>query len=118
MKPLAYLHLSCLLLLSAACLAQDGIKTQYAPIQQDSCPQGSDRMYLFFEGEPIDYTYKKLGIVEAEAGNSVSTWQMLNCLKYEAWNNCANAVIAITEKSKGDPDANSYGIGAGLEYKF
>lgn len=59
------------------------------------CDDKAERMYLFFEGEPIDYEYERIGLVEAKGNRYSSDELLMGYLKNEAWNACANAIINI-----------------------
>ncbi|WPP49372.1 hypothetical protein [Catalinimonas niigatensis] len=65
-----------------------------------ACSEKADRIYLFFEGEPIDYTYERIGLVEANGNKYTEDEVVLDYLKYEAWNACANAIINIRRDFK------------------
>ncbi len=50
---------------------------------------------LFFNGEPIHFSYKKKGLIEVTGSNSDTDNEILQKLKEEAKLKCADAVIAI-----------------------
>lgn len=73
-------------------------QTEYTPIQPHDCEGMSKRVDLFFEGEPIDFSYSKLGMIEVSGNADTNNERFLDRLKYEASNQCANGIIAISNQ--------------------
>ena len=73
-------------------------QTQYTSVQPSDCESRPNRVELFFEGEPINFSYSKLGIIEVRGSVFTDNNHYLDRLKYKAWNQCANGVIAITSQ--------------------
>ncbi len=55
---------------------------------------------LFFESEPINFTYKKIGLVEVQGAEYSTETEIIDHLKYEAWKNYSNAIINIKKSTK------------------
>ncbi|MEN7550623.1 hypothetical protein AAG747_22075 [Rapidithrix thailandica] len=62
-----------------------------------NCDKKADNIYLFFEGEYLDFQYRKIGLIEAKGDRYAGSTELLNFLKYEAWKNCANGIIHISD---------------------
>jgi len=95
MKNLLYLTLMGFLFSGCAMTHGDYIKTEYTRLRNDPCKVPSGQMYLFFEGENIDFEYTRLGHVEAIGDRYADNQEILDHLKYKARENCANGVINI-----------------------
>lgn len=78
----------------------DNNYSRITKVNEIECVDKAERMYLFFEGEPIDYTYERIGLVEANGNRFTSNDLVMDYLKYEAWNACANAIINIKRDFK------------------
>ena len=78
----------------------DTTDASYTVLDQEPCYRNAEQMYLFFEGENIDFNYKKVGIVTVEGRQYASDAEILDHLKYQAWQNCANGIIGISENYK------------------
>ncbi len=70
---------------------------QFTSITNETCDKKADKIYLFFEGEQLDFEYKKIGLVEANGHASASNAKVFNHLRYQAWKNCANGIINISD---------------------
>jgi hypothetical protein len=73
----------------------DRTSSNITRLTQDTCKLPAKHVLLFFDGEPIDFKYDKIGLVEAEGAENVSNEKVLDYLKYEAWKNCADAIIKV-----------------------
>jgi hypothetical protein len=62
---------------------------------KDTCTVKANNVQLYFEGDSLYFDYEKIGVVEAIGDQSASDEELLNYLKYYAWNYCADAVINI-----------------------
>ncbi len=60
----------------------------------------ADKIYLFFQGEPIDFNYRKIGLIESQGHRYANNALKLDIMKYQAWNNYANAIINISDGLK------------------
>ena len=96
--------LAALLALLSACVISCtpyGHRTQsgFSKLGQDTCSQKPQKVDLYFAGENVQFEYEKVGLVEALGGESASPQEVLDYLKYEAWRNCADAIIGIETNS-------------------
>jgi hypothetical protein len=84
----------------SGCLVNVGGNTRSTFTKLDSipCSQKPEKVYLFFENEAIDFEYQKIGLVSVEGGIAASETDVLDRLKFEARNVCANAVIQVAGK--------------------
>ena len=69
--------------------------SQYTKINSSICATPPSSMYLFFEDEQIPFSYEKVGLVEAQGHEFASYEEVLDHLQYQAWENCANALLFI-----------------------
>ncbi len=69
--------------------------SEYTPIAQKPCNELDSSLYLFFEGEKLDFNYTKIGYVEVVGSKYDTDFELLNHLKYKAFSNCANGLINI-----------------------
>jgi len=69
---------------------------EFTRISTDTCLNNADKIYLFFENEPIDFNYKKIGIIEIKGSEYTSEESFMKQLQYTAWKNKANGIIAIS----------------------
>ena len=60
----------------------------------------ADNIHLFFEGEELDFEYQKLGLVSAEGDRYADDTEVLDYLKFEAWQHSANTIIGISANFK------------------
>lgn len=100
MKNIALSFVSLVLLPSCVVTYGEDNFSRITRVNEIECNEKADRMYLFFEGEPIDYTYERIGLVEANGDQYTKDEVVLDYLKYEAWNACANAIININRDFK------------------
>lgn len=105
MKTLPYFFISFVIFL---CLKSSQVQSQnlrktsaeYSSISTLPCENRSDQIYLFFAGEDIDFRYQKLGFIEVTGEASASLDEVMYRLKYEAWKNCANGIIQLSNINK------------------
>jgi len=71
-------------------------ETSFNKLNNVNCIKRSDKIHVFFEGEPIDFEYQKIGIVESVGGEYSTDEEILNQLKYSALNNCADGIISVS----------------------
>lgn len=87
-------------ILMSGCVATENFYQSEITAKTDRpCVSKSDKLYLFFEGEPINFDYEVVGMVKSTGKKNASGDDVLNHLKYEAWSNCANAIINISQES-------------------
>lgn len=81
----------------SSCISQYGTNlTQHAvPIASDSCTKHPANVFLFYEAEPINFAYSRRCLVEVVGSEYSSDEELLNRLKYQAYLNCANAIIGL-----------------------
>lgn len=96
MKKNLAIGLSMLIFLHS-CTYGNYASSQYTPITESNCEQKASDMHLFFKDEPLDFKYYKIGLVEAQAGQFSRNSLVLDYLKNEAWQNCANAIIHLDD---------------------
>ena len=95
---------SLLLLLMApvlqGCLVYGGnTQSQFAAINKIECTQPSQELYIFTEGESIEFDYVNIGMIEVQGGEFASLEEVFEALKNEAKRNCANAIIHIKQST-------------------
>jgi hypothetical protein len=73
-----------------------GINSSFKKISSYSCRVRQKNVFLFFEGDTLDFKYKQLGSIEVSGRDFEDDTAMIDRLKYTAYQNCANAVIQIT----------------------
>lgn len=86
-----------MLLVFSSCIGQYGnnITQSSHPLANDSCTSLAENVFLFFDGEPIHFDYTKRSLVEVMGNENSTDTELLNRLKYQAYSNCANAVVNI-----------------------
>lgn len=85
----------------------------YAPLQQHDCIVPPDQIHLFFEGEASDFSYQKLGVLEIRGSRDARLEDLLDHLRYAAWEHCANGIIHIQKEYRtieGDLDIDNESI--------
>lgn len=85
----------------------------YAPLQQYDCHVPPEQIHLFFEGETSDFSYQKLGVLEVRGSDHASLENLLDHLRYAAWDHCANGIIHIQKEYRtvrGDLDISDESI--------
>jgi hypothetical protein len=55
---------------------------------------------LFYEGDSLDFEYIQLGEINVSPGNHTMKKDLKTLIKYDAWNNCADAVICLPTSLK------------------
>lgn len=105
---ITFIALSFLTLFWQSCFVTHGDHTYSSsiiPNDQKPCEKMASHVYLFYEGEEIDFNYTKLGEVEANGGEFASNQEVMDYLMLEAWANCANGLIHIksgrTQRTRG-----------------
>lgn len=87
-----------LTILSYSCTSYSGLSQTSGTItivNKIDCEEKSNTMHTFFQGENIDFNYQKIGLVEVEGDRVASDTEIIDYMKYYAWDNCANALINI-----------------------
>lgn len=86
---------TCLL---SSCFTNGHRASSYSSIiRRDTCDNPPKEIQLYYTGEPVPFEYEQLGYVEAYSGQNSSPQQALDHLKYEAWINCADAIINVKD---------------------
>jgi hypothetical protein len=78
----------------------DSTRGEYTAIQEYNSIEKDSSIYLFYNGEQLDFQYRKIGEVESEGSEYASNTEVLNYLKYKAWENGANGLINIKSDYK------------------
>ncbi len=68
---------------------------EFAKLSKEPCNEKPKNVAIYLEGEKIDFEYEKIGFVEALGNAEATNEDVINNLRYEAWSNCANAVINV-----------------------
>ena len=100
MKKMVYLLLISVTCSSCLVTHGDYLRTEYSPLNVTDCNPTPGNVYLFFDDEEIDFEYTKLGHVEAIGDRFSDNNEVLESLKYKAWQNCANGVIQIRKGTR------------------
>lgn len=77
----------------------DTISRQYTLLKPDTTnlvPMNKP-IPVYFDGEPINFPYVKIGLVEVKGDQFSNTSDLINHLKYEAFKNGGDAVIAVKD---------------------
>ena len=104
-----------LILALPSCMVSVPPTTQatYASLQEKECIVRPDQVYLFFEGEAGDFSYQKLGVVEIRGTDEASLENLLDHLRYAAWQQCADGLIHVKKEYRtieGDLDVSDESI--------
>ena len=80
-----------------SCLMTYGTYTQTEKtmFHNAPCDKKTDSLYLFFEGEQLNFKYQKLAFLEVKGDENAGTKEVLNEMRLEARNMCANGIINI-----------------------
>lgn len=102
--------------LSSCMVIRSGIPptvASYASLQKVDCAVPPDQVHLFFEGEASDFSYTKLGVLEVRGNDEASLEDLLEHLRYTAWEHCANGIIHVKKEYRtveGDLDIDDESI--------
>lgn len=84
----------------AGCVSYgENTRSSLVSFNEIQCEQKSSNLYLFVEGENIDFEYEKIGLIEVQSGQFATSEEAFDELKYQVWNNCANGIINIEQSS-------------------
>lgn len=84
----------------AGCVSYgENTRSSLVSFNEIECDNKSSTLYLFVEGESIDFEYEKIGLIEVKSGQFASSDEAFDELKYQAWKNCANGIINIEQSS-------------------
>jgi hypothetical protein len=72
----------------------------FTPLSSTPCQDKPTYIHLFFEGEKIDFDYEKVGLIESTSSGTSFTEAILDDMKYQAWQNCADGIIQIKKTQK------------------
>jgi len=67
---------------------------------QNQLQTKSERFYMFFNSEHLDFNYQELGQVKTVSNRTDTETEVLERMAYEAWNNGANAIILIESSTE------------------
>lgn len=84
-----------------------GTRGSISLLDSVSCSETANNIYLFNKGEAVDFSYTVIGEVNADADLGPKDFLAESRLKYEAWNNCANAAINIVTDTSSYTLANN-----------
>lgn len=70
-------------------------KTALTSKEEEACLKSDIDVKLFFEGEPINFEYERVGLIEANGASSANDKEVIDELKKEAKRKCCDAVIGI-----------------------
>ena len=83
----------------SGCLIVDqhsSLQTTYSALSNDyPCQSKPDRVAIYFEDEPLDFRYQKVGFIEIRTGPYTELRDIMDHIRYEARDHCANAVILV-----------------------
>ncbi|MBS1652610.1 MAG: hypothetical protein JSU07_11440 [Bacteroidetes bacterium] len=97
-----------LLLLNSCVIISDNITRNYTPFSNEVLnPVKNPSIQLFFDGEPIKFEYKKIGLVETTGNKTSTDIDLFNQLKYLAYQSGADAIISIKQDFVNKQDPNS-----------
>lgn len=76
-------------------------KEVFTPLQDEpiTCNKKDSIVALYFEGEPINFEYEKVGLIEIQGANYDNDSQVIRDLKKLAIAKCCDAVIGIRKGS-------------------
>ncbi len=104
-------------ILLTSCMYGNTTNREFTSLSSTNCIEKASEIKLFFSGENIDISYKKVGIIKVQADQYDTKAELLDHLRHEARNNCADAIINIQEKQitrktgfifEGDNDYEQY----------
>lgn len=76
------------------------ISNDYTKLSDLPCNDRPNNVFLFFEGENIDFQYQKMAIIEVDGEKYSDNTAILNQLKCSAWSNCADGIINVKKTYK------------------
>ncbi|MEO9483814.1 MAG: hypothetical protein ABJG47_10230 [Ekhidna sp.] len=89
-----------IILFATGCLSYGGnTRSDFSPFKEVICDEKSDELYLFMENEKVDFEYERIGLMEIQGGQFSSLNEVMNELKRTAWENCANAIINVSQSN-------------------
>lgn len=71
--------------------------TQFHNLEDVEFEYRTDYVLLFFEGEKIDFEYTRIGIIETEGKTTNTNTDVVNFMKYNAWDMGADAIINVKD---------------------
>lgn len=86
-----------LLLILQSCVLNYNVNRVFDPISNThiNIKDRANNIEVYFDGEPINFEYDRVGIVNVRLSSAVDRSHLISHLKYEAWKNGANALIAV-----------------------
>jgi hypothetical protein len=70
-------------------------KNEVNKLTEENCSKSEVEVTLFFEGEPINFEYERIGLVEVKGNQSSNDKDVLEELKVLSKGKCCDAVIGI-----------------------
>lgn len=70
-------------------------KTAFSSKDEEACLKSDVEVKLYFDGEPINFEYERIGLIEANGASSANDKEVIEELKKEAKRKCCDAVIGI-----------------------
>ncbi|MCL9804996.1 hypothetical protein NAT51_05670 [Flavobacterium amniphilum] len=71
---------------------------------EENCLNSTLEVNLLFEGEPVNFEYERIGLIESEGGIDSNDEDVLKELKARAKEKCCDMVIGV-KKGKGQTEA-------------
>jgi hypothetical protein len=86
-------------LLFSSC-AVDSYHVNSVSLTSTPCPSPVKGVYVFFEGEKIDFDYERVSLLEAEGSSVNTTEKGLISFKNAARDHCANVIINLKKGNR------------------
>ena len=82
------------------CVSYGGTtRSSFSAFSQEDCSEKTRELFVFMESEQVAFEYERIGLIEVQGGEFTSLDEVMNEMKYEAWNNCANAIINVSHSN-------------------
>lgn len=93
-----FILLSSIYLFAAGCQSYIPYQgdTIFTSTSQEPCLGRESEIQIFPSSAQLDFNYQKIGLIELNLGPNSNKEIKIDRLKYEAWKNCANAVIHVS----------------------
>lgn len=99
MRPTLFILTAISILVQGCVSYGESIKSDFASLRDVPCQVKSNEMFLFMENEPLDFEYEKIGIIEIQGAEYSKLTEVMDELKYQAWSNCANGIINVSQSN-------------------
>jgi len=87
-------------------------KTSFKKLTNYSCKVRQKNVFLFFEGDSVNFIYKSLGFVELTCKEVKDEKEAKDRLKLLAYQNCSNAIVGIKTQTLTRNYGNGYRTGS------